>query len=476
MYWRIGGVEHYVLSLKPEAKAGAPRQRPRSATFSGLRPSASASTPSVTRWAGSPCRQLLAGVTQRGVYLWNAKPFALLSSLVYETDEFGHMVDLVWAPLGDRLFVVLSRGYIYEINVQRRDDVVLEYRFATKHYYARGPGEEHGIRGVGLAQRRTFRLPSTDSPVLCVTAAHGHAMVATRTHVYRMTWAGALASSSAVEEIYAGFGSQDTDNTHDAMIVQLGAFGESDAEYFVFDDGSVRIVGDGVQALDGLEATALDYSAASGMAAVGTATGTVHLFALEGTKLERVGRADGSGQVTGLRWAPDGAVVASTHASGHVVVRTLLGREINATRVGDAGFVAWGVGARLFVGGARGAWALAFARAMGNEGSNVSLFSDDTVFVQTRGVDEGAVWRVEHVAASYTGSNAPMRVAAASADGCVAVAGARGLAVRSGGRWRLQRTARERMAEYTALAWCGAHVAAACVDHERNGVARLEFW
>ncbi|KAJ2482626.1 WD40 repeat protein [Coemansia sp. RSA 2131] len=479
MYWRIGGVEHYVLNLETEAKEGVARPRPRSATFSGTQPS----TVGVTRWASSPCRQLLAGATAQGVYLWSHKPFAQLSSLVYETTEFGRIADLIWAPSGDTLFVILSRGYIYELSVQRRGDRVLEYVFATQHYFARGPGEEAGIGGVGLAQRRTFRLPDTNSEVVCAGAAQ-YAMVATKSHVYRMTWAGALKSSSTVSEAYGRDG--------DVVVVQMGVLEDTDMEYFVFSDGSVRIVGkiddseesadstetvgDNVQTLDGLDATALDFSAASMMMAVGTATGTVYLYALEEKQLHRVGRADGSGRVHALRWAPDGTAVACVHATGHIVMRTLLGREVNSTRVGDVEFVAWGAGARVFGSGARGAWGLGFARAMSNAGSSVSLFSDDMVLVQARGVDEGAVWRVEHVAASYSGVNAPIRVAACSADGRVVVAGARGMAVSTGhGRWRLQRAARERTVEYTALAWSGSHVVAACVDHGRN-MARLEFW
>ncbi|KAJ2553060.1 WD40 repeat protein [Coemansia sp. RSA 1878] len=471
MYWRIGGVEHYVLNLE-EAK-GVARPRPRSATFSGTQDI----TMGVTRWASSPCRQLLAGATAQGVYLWNHKPFAQLSSLVYETTEFGRIVDLAWAPSGDTLFVGLSRGYIYELSVQRRGDRVLEYVFATQHYFARGPGEENGIGGVGLAQRRTFRLPDTNSDVVCAGAAK-YAMVATGSHVYRMTWAGALKSSVTVSEVYGRGG--------DVEVVQMGVLGDTDMEYFVFSDGSVRIignvgdsvdmVGDNVQTLDGLDATALDYSATSMMMAVGTTTGTVYLYALEGKQLHRVGRADGNGCVRALRWSADGTAVACVHATGHIVMRTLLGREVNSTRVGDIEFVAWGVGARVFAAGARNAWGLGFARAMSSAGNSVCLFSDDMVLVQARGVDEGAVWRVEHVAASYAGANAPIRVAACSADGRVAAAGTRGMAVSTGhGRWRLQRAARERIVEYTALAWSGSHVAAACVDHARN-TARLEFW
>ncbi|KAJ2497477.1 WD40 repeat protein [Coemansia sp. RSA 1972] len=469
MYWRIGGVEHFVLDLE-EAKEGTARPRPRSATFSGTQDT----SVGVTRWASSPCRQLLAGATAQSVHLWSHKPFAQLSSLVYETTEFGRITDLLWAPSGDTLFVILSRGYIYELSIQRREPRVLEYAFATQHYFARGPGEENGMCGVGLAQRRTFRVPDT-SDVVCAGAAK-YAMVATQSHVYRMTWAGALKSSVAVSEVCG---------RDDAAVVQMGVLGDTDVEYFVLSDGSVRIigyndesmnvVGDNVQTLDGLDATSLDYSASSMMMAVGTSTGAIHLYALEGTRLNRVARADGSGRVRALRWASDGAAVACVHAPGHIVMRTLLGREVNSTRVGDAEFVAWGAGARVFAAGARSAWGLGFARAMSSAHS-VSLFSDDMVLVQARGVDEGAVWRVEHVAPSYTGANAPIRAAACGADGRAVVAGTRGMAVSTGhGRWRLQRAARERTVEYTALAWSGSHIAAACVDHARS-TKRLEFW
>ncbi|KAJ2295934.1 hypothetical protein IWW55_005278, partial [Coemansia sp. RSA 2706] len=468
MYWRIGGVEQLELGLNVDSRTSTGRQRPRSSTYSGIAPPltspttispppanlSNAETPAIRRWVQSPCTQLLAGIGTHGVYLWNVRPFALLSSLTYDTCEFGDMVDIVWAPGRDVVFVVLAHGYIYEVAVQRREPV-LEYAFATQHYYARGPGEEHGIIGQSLVQQRTYRLPlGTEDAVVCAGAGPKHMLIATRAKVYRVTWTGALAGSIDIDSVYTG-----------ALIVQLAAL--DDEELFVFGDGTVRIASAGsVRALGTGSTTCVAYSAIAGMVAVGTSEGAVELYGCTDSGLEHVAHAEfqhGHSAVAALRWTGDGAAVASAHKSGHVVVRSALGYELNVTQIAEpAEYLAW-TGMRLVAVAARRAAVLGFARA-GSGG--LCLHTDDKVMVHLNGA-----WRVDHAPTSVI--NGGVCVAAAG-DGGVAVAGTRGMAVRLGGRWRTARAADA--LECTALAWSGSHVVAACVDHARDGAAQLMFW
>ncbi|KAJ2852043.1 WD40 repeat protein [Coemansia brasiliensis] len=484
MYWRIGCVEQLALNLQVDSSEKA-RRRPRSVTFSGAPPTTTDNTSSlqqpandsIVRWADSPCGRYLAGITAQGIYVWKLRPFVLLSCLVYETNEFGPLVDIIWAPAVDslRLFAVLGYGHIYEIAVQILDQPILEYVFTTQHYYARGPGEEEGILGARLEQRRTYRLPNTDSPVVCAAAGQHNAVVVTRTHVYRLTWNGALQSSIAVADIH-GDGS--------VPVSQVIVMGDQDdsQELFVFDDRAVFVVQQNkIYALGVTETTAAAYSAASDMVAVGSVTGTVRLFARTGTDLQRVdnaGSAQGrAARVVGLRWASNGLAVACAYATGHVVVQSALGYELNSTHVGfglDSAHLAW-TDLWLTVCSKQHAAALAFAQAVG-DGRSVCLFSDDKVF--THAPDASERWRVEHAPISYLSSYGPIRLAAAEGNNTViAIAGTRGLAVGGNGkRWQQLRTIQERAIECTALAWSGRYLAAGCIDHGHDGAAQLAFW
>ncbi|KAJ2652299.1 WD40 repeat protein [Coemansia sp. RSA 1250] len=485
MYWRIGCVEQLALQLQVDGPDKA-RRRPRSVTFSGAPPTATDNTArpqqtanvSIVRWADSPCGRYLAGITAQGIYLWKLRPFVLLSCLVYETDEFGPLVDIIWAPAVDnlRLFAVLGRGHIYEVAVQIQDQPVLEYVFATHHYYARGPGEEEGILGARLEQRRTYRLPSTDSPVVCAAAGQHNAVVVTHTHVYRLTWSGALQSSMPVADIHG-------DRVSQVVVMDSqGQQQQQQQELFVFDDKAVFVVQQAtVHKLDIAETTAAAYSAASDMVVVGSATGKVRLFTRSGTELQPVdngGTSQGrAARVTGLQWSSDGSVVACAYATGHVVVQSALGYELNSTHVGfglDSAHLAWS-GLWLTVCAKQHAAALAFAQAVG-DGRSVCLFSDDKVF--THAPDASERWRVEHAPSSYLSSYGPIRLAAAEASNAViAIAGTRGLAVGGNGkRWQQLRTAQERAIECTALAWSGRYLVAGCIDHGHDGAAQLAFW
>ncbi|KAJ2157532.1 WD40 repeat protein [Coemansia sp. RSA 552] len=425
MYWRVNCTEHLALDLR-ECKdsnssqqtaeaanggggggSGQRRSRPRSITFSGSGPGLSrtpagqpqlaVSSPRVVRWASSPDRSLLAGVSQWGIYLWNVKPFVLLSSLVYDPIEFGPLVDVVWEPpqsIRERsarddqsrygtLFALLRNGYIYEISVYRRNTPVLEFQFDIQHFYARGPGEADGIAGFGIMQRRTYRLPLAssgsvdDSQALCMAPGGPQlAVVGARRSVFRLAWSGALASTTPVSDIYPVPGAQ---------IVQIECIHSDESrriEVYVFSDGAVRILqfslgsaGEeccGPQQLDNAhpdKVTVLAYSAISGMAAFGTAGGAVLLYAAsrDGTfeRVDRIrfdhGRRDEDARVTYISWSPDGLAMACGYSTGHIVVYSVLGYELNATRLGsrqwqagasspEPAFMSWAPGAtRLYV-------------------------------------------------------------------------------------------------------------------------------
>ncbi|KAJ2080783.1 WD40 repeat protein [Coemansia sp. RSA 988] len=558
MYWRINCTEHLSLDLQIDTKPtedergksnGNVKQhgrRPRSITYSdGARPRVDRPSPkqehiplaasdstatTIVRWAYSPDRRLLAGITRQSVNLWLLRPFVLLSRLVYdEVDEFGHMVDVIWedaesgrsnedATRCGTLFVLLSMGFMYEIAVNRRG-VILEYQFTTQHFFARGPGEGDGVQGFGLVQRRTYRLPVGGGPAICATAAGSNfAIAAAQSQVYRLTWAGALASATAVADIH--------DNPL-AQIQQIECIcdrkGRRRQELYLFSDGAVRALEfvDSVcvssQLLDGtgpaLRGTVIACSSVSNMVAVGTANGEVLVYATRKLeRMERLGFGHGDmAQVTAIEWTADGSAFACGYSTGHVVVWTALGYELTATRLrGRHGteqvrptFMGWVAGAtRLVVVGAdeqhrQQGDALPFARAALNtvacEGNakRVCLFSDDKVLVHRGALAAGArqpelQWLVAHVPPGYVASHWPLRYVAVDDEGQhVAVAGQRGVAYYSvtAGRWRLFRSTQQEAAlvctggllwyrEYLVVACTGANADSrdsACVAFYRRG-------
>ncbi|KAJ2497152.1 Phosphatidylinositol N-acetylglucosaminyltransferase GPI3 subunit, partial [Coemansia sp. RSA 2052] len=342
------------------------------------------------------------------------------------------------------------------------------------------------------------------------------AMVATRSHVFRLTWAGVVVSTTLARDIHdsplhtGGLQHNPSDSiVHDSppaaqvrQMLRVPVRGAAAwAELFLFSDGTVHVLsGDGsAHVLPGAAFTVLAYSAASGVVAAGTAGSEVLLYALGGGEgpapallAQWALGHDRTARVTALAWAPDGAALACGYSTGHVVLRTALGLELNATRLGSSAKQAaavaqprllhWAPGAtRLYVlsdcvaaGGARCGQqgdVLPLARAAGGEGGarRVCLYADDKVLLhhgdfygqqqqpqqQQRG-DPGAdlpppelLWHVAHVPPAYIGANWPLRHVAADADGQhVAVAGRRGVACYSvaAQRWRLLRNRQQEAA------------------------------
>ncbi|KAJ2636352.1 WD40 repeat protein [Coemansia sp. RSA 1286] len=560
MYWRINCSEHLLLQLNPSTSAksspnigvnGTPRlTRQRSVTYStgtdrgdtrrqqnhvdGLNKTTATGEASssgfggqsgdvrIVKWSSSPSGYLLAGISRQGIYLWQLYPFLLLSSLVYDpSEELGQMVDVIWQTNSDdddddsgTLFVLLSSGYIYEVSVYQRETMVLEYQFATQHYWVRGVGEEEGMRKVGLAQRRTYRLPPGSGTAVCAVATESGAVVATRTNVFRLTWTGTVGSSTAVREI----------NANPLAQIQQITTVETEScvlELYLFSDGAVCVLrrhatkaedAPTVHVLPMGErvATAMSFSVISGVLAVGADNGDVLLFVvaddgdLQAAACRAFGQG-GDGRVAALGWTSDGSAVACAHASGHVVVRSSLGYELNVSRVrklnGDpvsASMACWGGGGtRLFVFGSGqtpSAAAMAFARAALGTGvgegtsARVCLFSDDKVlvhdcaFADMRGtgddVEPGLQWQAAQVPSEYVSGAWPLRHVAVSGDGRhVAVAGKRGLAVlaMASRKWRLLRTQQQEQAVRVTggLLWLGDYVVAACAV---GGLARLMFF
>ncbi|KAJ2337031.1 WD40 repeat protein [Coemansia sp. RSA 2681] len=390
------------------------------------------------------------------------------------------------------------------------------------------------------------------------------AMVATRSHVFRLTWAGVVVSTTLVCDIHDSplhtGGLQHSDPiTHDSplhtgelqhnpsdsivhdsppaaqvrQMLRVPVRGAAVwAELFLFSDGTVRVLsGDGsAHMLPGAAFTVLAYSAASGVVAAGTAGSEVLLYALGGGEgpapallAQWTLGHDRTARVTALAWAPDGAALACGYSTGHVVLRTALGLELNATRLGSSAKQAaaaaavaqprllhWAPGAtRLYVlsdcvaaGGARCGQqgdVLPLARAAGGEGGarRVCLYADDKVLLhhgdfygqqqQQRG-DPGAdlpppelLWHVAHVPPAYIGANWPLRHVAADADGQhVAVAGRRGVACYSvaAQRWRLLRNRQQEaaLACEGGLLWHREHLVVACANHACGGAPQLLFF
>ncbi|KAJ2555200.1 WD40 repeat protein [Coemansia sp. RSA 1933] len=578
MYWRIDCTEHLLLDIRTDpskernSSNSSDRQtgnngsgrlgRQRSVTYSsgvgpdvGRRTTAapphmmdkSTAAPTlVVRWAGSPDGRLLAGVTRQGVYLWSLKPFMQLSSLVYErVDEFGSPVDIVWKEEEETfhdlysstddttktvatLFVVLAKGYVFEVSVYKRGDAgVLEYEFATQHYFVRGPGEGRGVPALGLAQKRTYKLPGTAAAVCAATRTQmqggGAVLIATHTHVHRIAWTGALESSVSVRDIY------DNPLAHVTQIISIATADAAAMEVYLFSDGAIRIRNSAsepftLDAADGmLKYTAMAYTAASQMVALGTTAGDVVLYSVAADigRIERIRFGhDRDAQVSAVAWSPDGLALACGYTTGHVSVYSALGYELSTTRLSaqaptDARRVpvpaalVWMDGATRLcvfsdcVAAEAGALpqqqgdALPFVRAaLGTaacEGNTkrVCLFSDDKVFLNSceLGRDAGGgaqeqpelLWHVAQVPAEYMASNWPIRhVAVDDGGGSVAVAGARGVAVYSveTRRWRMLRSQQqeESLSCVGGLLWHRDRLVVACVNHACGDAPQLLFF
>ncbi|KAJ2390294.1 WD40 repeat protein, partial [Coemansia sp. RSA 2559] len=544
MYWRINCTEHLLLDVRTDPTKVADRPngasnnteqqarkkdsgrlgRQRSVTYSsgvgadvGRRLGAphmlnksTADSTLVIRWAGSLDGRLLAGITCQGVYLWTLKPFMQLSSLVYESlDEFGSPVDIVWkdekeahddlcSNAGDSkavatLFVVLAKGYVFEIAVYKRDTAVLEYEFPTQHYFVRGPGEGKGVPALGLAQKRTYRLPGSGAAVCAAvqSTGDGAALVATRTHIHRLSWAGTLVSSVAIKDVY------DNPLAHLSQILCISC-AEAELGFYLFSDGVVRMLkarqnsntDSGSQpvldasTLDAADSThkytAMAYAPASRMVAIGTTGGDVLLYSVgaHAPEVSSVGRIrfshDRGAQVSSITWTADGLAMACGYTTGHVCVYSALGYELSTTRLSAQPpadvhqapvpvALLWVYGSTrlcvfsdcvLATDGAlvrQQADMLPFARAalttMACEGNakRVCLFSDDKVFLNFCEFDKSSrnlagqqqqqqqqpelLWHVCHMPAEYLATNWPIRYVAADDDGkSVAVAGAHGVA------------------------------------------------
>ncbi|KAJ2741157.1 WD40 repeat protein [Coemansia sp. BCRC 34301] len=571
MYWRIDCTEHLLLNIRDDPASGPPRAetngygssgrpragRPRSTTYSSGSIGSAQSlakhhhtvdrddlsdSPSVVRWAGSPDGYLLAGVTRQGVYLWLVKPFVQLSSLVYDpVEELGQFVDVIWGDPsctsskdedggGGRrglLFAVTSVGFIYEIAVYKRDTPALEYQFSAQHYYVRGPGEAEGIASLGLAQKRTYRLPNAGTAVCAAAAGPEMAMVSTRSHAYRLTWAGAVISTTVVRDIY------------DNPLVQVqqmlrveGCDRDTWTELFLFSDGSVHLLSSSgsdavVRPLEqpGIAGrfTVMAYNPTSRIVAAGTSSSEVLLYAMgeEGLELlaQRVLEHDKTAQVTALAWTPDGSAVACGYSTGHVVVRSVLGFELNATRLSSQTLadllvpvprlLHWAPGAtRLYVlsdcvavaAGNRTVCGqqgdvLPFVRAalsvVGCEGNSkrVCMFSDDKVFLHhcefeahdLASQQPELLWHVAHVPPDYISSNWPIRYVAADDDGLhIAVAGKNGLACYSvaAHKWRLFRNQQQEasISCVGGLLWYREYLIVASTNHECGDSPQILFF
>ncbi|KAI8323483.1 hypothetical protein GQ54DRAFT_309984 [Martensiomyces pterosporus] len=497
----------------------------------------------VVRWASSPDGRFLAGITSHGVYLWSLKPFVLLSSLVYDpVEDFGQMVDVIWKDQNDEdegsqadgeqkqaggtgsssgrnsayatLFVIMSMGYIYEVAVYRRDAPVLEYQFEAQHYFARGPGEGEGLPPFGLAQRRTYRLPGSGTAVCAAAAGSEMAVVATRSHVHRLTWTGTMQSSTPVREIY------DNPLAQICQIVYVGSGEggkeEGKVEMYLFSDGSTLRAPDVAGKF-----TVIAYSAVSQVIAVGTSSGEVLLYtAGSDQRLDLVAKLafdhGKAARVSALAWTQDGSALACGYSTGHVVVRSVLGYELNATRLGSQhlpeyltpapSLLAWATGStRLAVFsdcltsgdalGAQQADALPFVRAAlttvpceGNS-KRVCLFSDEKVFLyrcefeaqDLSSQQPELLWHVAQVPTQYITSNWPVRFAAADDDGQhIAVAGRRGLACYSVDthKWRLFRNQQQEASISCTggLLWYREYLVVACINHEFQNTPQLLFF
>ncbi|KAJ1936802.1 WD40 repeat protein, partial [Linderina pennispora] len=252
-------------------------------------------------------------------------------------------------------------------------------------------------------------------------------MVATRTHVHWLSWDGAMKKSMGVRDIY------DNPLVHICQIVPIECrCGPStvSVDLFLFSDGSVHMAFAGspdgkqsatVRTLRAQDVagkfTALDYSSVSQTIAVGTTSGEVLVYGIRAGSLDLVTKIPfdhgKAAHVSAVSWTPDGAAVACGYSTGHIVVRTVLGYELNATHLsnqpvqpqqGDSAVPApsmlvWGQGAtRLFAFSdclagqdrtlvSQQVDSLPFVRAalstMPGEGNSkhICLYSDDKVFM-----------------------------------------------------------------------------------------------
>lgn len=562
MYWRVNCTGHLTLDLElGRSSASAAgindnrRQRPRSTTYSGkdqLQRQIQPQQASILKWATSPDQRLLVGVSSHSVYLWSIRPFVLLSALVYgPVEELGSFVDILWetdSNGGYSVYVMTTTGFVYDISVYNRNKPVLEYQFVGQHYYARGPGEGKGVVPWGLGQKRTYKLPATiqgqqcNTTVLCATTARSGektiSVIATRSHIYRIVATGEVVSSTSIRQEI-----NDNPLAHMSQMLHIAGKEGGSMELYLFNDGFLytrshyKKRDQFVEAIDKTTSfTTLAYNPICQIVAVGTTCGHVLLYKLAiakgdnsgngGLNLERIASKVSfahreetkisSVRVTSIEWTPDGCAMACGYSSGHVVIYSTLGYELNATRLVSQHlpglttptplFLTWMPGAcQLLISSdcissgngdskelaktktlngqqvnilpfVRAALSSLPGSAAAGNSKHVCLYSDDKVFLYRCDILDHSQqpelqWQVAQVPPDYISANWPMRYVAVNDDGhYMAVAGQRGLATYNlrTHKWRMFRSQQQEMSISCVggLLWYGQYLAVACINYE----------
>ncbi|KAJ1964735.1 WD40 repeat protein [Dipsacomyces acuminosporus] len=342
-----------------------------------------------------------------------------------------------------------------------------------------------------------------------------------------------MEQSTPVREIY------DNPLAQICNIVWIGGDQQDERiELYLFSDGSVHMIfsnqnsqarhGDGESAVvRTLKAsdiagkfTSIAYSPVSQVVAVGTSSGEVLLYTAGAMCLDLVSKLafdhGKTARVSALSWTPDGSALACGYSTGHIIVRSVLGYELNATLLASQqlaeyltpapSLMAWVAGStRLVVfsdcltpGEALGAQqidALPFARAslatVPSEGNSkrVCLFSDEKIFLyhcefeaqDLSSQQPELFWHAAHIPPQYITGNWPIKYVAADDDGQhVAVAGVHGLAYYNmdSHKWRMFRNQQQEASISCTggLLWYREYLVVACINHEFANTPQLLFF
>ncbi|KAJ1677289.1 WD40 repeat protein, partial [Spiromyces aspiralis] len=294
--------------------------------------------------------EYLAGITTTNtVYLWSLKPFSLLSALEYDyIEEFGRMVDLYWRPNSRSLYIVMSKGVVYELYVYDLDEPVMQFAFTTPHHFALGVGESEEVVGKGIGQLRTLRLPEGTRAV-CGTAAASLMLVISEQHARYLTWEGMSEATIAVQDVLG---------SPLAWVVQAvptGCGGGGEQTVWVSSDGRAYVVtlsraSEGGVSFVELPSSAGSFTSASyspqlRLLALGSSSGHITMFATDSdggseylfTRPVDPYRAAGGEPVVSLAWTRDGLALAVGLRSGKVAVLSSSGTLLNTTELKGPG-------------------------------------------------------------------------------------------------------------------------------------------
>ncbi|PWA03580.1 hypothetical protein BB558_000217 [Smittium angustum] len=187
----------------------------------------------IKKAALSPNASLLAGISDDTIYLWNYKPFYVLSAVRHGgVSSFGILKDIFWNPQTSLFYVLVSGGFIFEYEVNSKKSQKLKYIFDKDHIYTKGCGEAHSLNILGLNQKKAYILPK-GIQFICGASDEKCMLIATTDRILFMNWSSQIKASINISDICS-------ENNIVERIVSLG--NKASSFVIVYSDGRSFLV------------------------------------------------------------------------------------------------------------------------------------------------------------------------------------------------------------------------------------------